>query len=100
MRAHTMDHSAVRLTRRSKVMAEVAVREKRFADAARAYEDATKIALWSPELHFNAALMLAEIHYYDEAIDEMKKYVKLVPDSPDARAAQDKVYEWEGRGNP
>jgi len=25
----------------------------------------------------------------------MKKYLILYPDAPDARAAQDKIYEWE-----
>jgi hypothetical protein len=26
----------------------------------------------------------------------MKKYLMLVPDAADARAAQDRIYEWEG----
>jgi hypothetical protein len=25
----------------------------------------------------------------------MKRYLALVPDAPDARAAQDKIYDWE-----
>jgi hypothetical protein len=26
---------------------------------------------------------------------EMKYYLQLVPDAPNARAAQDKIYDWE-----
>jgi hypothetical protein len=34
---------------------------------------------------------------FDEAVAEIKKYLALVPDAPNARAAQDKIYEWDGR---
>jgi hypothetical protein len=30
----------------------------------------------------------------------MKKYLMLIPDAADARAAQDKIYEWEGSQKP
>ncbi|MDE2260229.1 MAG: formylglycine-generating enzyme family protein [Betaproteobacteria bacterium] len=30
----------------------------------------------------------------------MKRYLLLVPDAPDARAAQDKIYQWEGVAGP
>jgi hypothetical protein len=33
---------------------------------------------------------------YQEAIMEMKKYLMLVPDAPNARTAQDNIYKWEG----
>lgn len=82
--------------RRFKVIAEAAVKAHRFGDAANAYEDGLGLAPWWPQGQFNAALLLGELHYYDEAITHMKRYLKLVPDAPDARAAQDKVYEWEG----
>ena len=81
---------------RSFVMAEAAVQDKRFADAVDDFEDGIKIAPWWPEGHFNEAIILGELHYYDEAIAHMKKYVALVPDAPNARAAQDKIYVWEG----
>jgi tetratricopeptide (TPR) repeat protein len=86
--------------RRFKVVAEVAVREKRFADAAHAYEDGLLRAPWSPELHYNAGLMLGEIRYYDEAVEELNKYLALAPDSPDARAVQDRIYQWEAQLQP
>lgn len=81
--------------RRFKVQAEAAVAQKEFAEAADRYRDALRVAPWWPEGHFNRALILGETGRYRNAIDEMKKYLALVPDAPDARAAQDKVYEWE-----
>lgn len=81
--------------RRFKVQAEAAVGRKEFAEAAARYWDALVIAPWWPEGHFNRALILGEEARYYEAIAEMKKYLALAPEASDARAAQDKVYEWE-----
>jgi len=83
--------------RRFRVQAEVAVQDKRFGDAADRYEDALKIAPWWPEGRFNRALVLGETSRHADAIREMKKYLLLFPDAPNARAAQDKIYEWEGK---
>lgn len=83
--------------RRFRVQAETAVREKRFDDAARGYRDALQAAPWWPEGRFNRSLLLGELKRYDEAIREMKRYLALAPDAPNARAAQDKIYEWEGK---
>jgi tetratricopeptide (TPR) repeat protein len=83
--------------RRFRVRAESAVSEKRFDDAADRYEEALKLAPWWPEGRFNRALVLGELERYTEAIREMKKYLALVPDAPNARAAQDKIYEWEDK---
>lgn len=85
--------------RRFQVQAESAVRDKSFAEAAKLYASALRIAAWWPEGHFNIALVLAETGDFATAIVEMKHYLALVPDAPDARAAQDKVYEWERRAN-
>ncbi len=81
--------------RRFKVQAEAAFEQKEFVESAAFYREALKIAPWWPEGHFNRALLLAETGRYRDAIGEMRKYLSLVPDAPDARAAQDKVYEWE-----
>lgn len=81
--------------RRFKVQAEAALAQKEFAEAADRYRDALKAAPWWPEGRFNRALILGETGRYRGAIEEMKKYLALVPDAPDARAAQDKIYEWE-----
>jgi tetratricopeptide (TPR) repeat protein len=82
--------------RRYQVQADVAVNEKRFQDAANLYGRAVDIAPWWPEGHFNAAVILGDLRQYDKAIDQLPKYLTLVPNAPDARAAQDKIYAWEG----
>lgn len=59
------------------------------------YEKAIEVDPTNPMVYNNQALLFAMIDRYDAAISSMKKYLKLVPDAPDARAAQDKIYEWE-----
>jgi hypothetical protein len=82
--------------RKFKVQAESAFNRKDFDDAAARYLDALKIAPWWPEGYFNRALILGETGRYRKAVEEMRKYLVIVPDAPDAREAQDKIYEWEG----
>lgn len=48
-----------------------------------------------PGAYFNLALLSAQMKRYNAAIGYMKQYMQLVPDAPDARSAQDKIYEWE-----
>ncbi len=80
-----------------RVQAEDAVSRKQFQDAVDLYGKALKIAPWWPEGHFNQALILGEADCPAEAIAAMERYLALVPDAPDARAARDKVYLWKGR---
>lgn len=81
--------------RRFKVQAEDAVRGKKFDDSAELYRQALNIAPLWPEGRFNRALVLAEIGDYETAIHEMKRYLLLVPNASNVRAAQDKIYIWE-----
>jgi hypothetical protein len=83
--------------RRFKAQAEFAIEQKRYADASNLYADGLRICPWWPEGHFNRALILVtrELSDYKEAVTEMKKYLMLVPNAPNARAAQDKIYQWE-----
>lgn len=78
-----------------KVQAEDAVKNKRFEDAADLYAEALQVAPWWPEGHFNRALTLGELKEFDTAVFEMKRYLRLVPDAANARAAQDKMYVWQ-----
>jgi len=48
-----------------------------------------------PAGYNNLALLYSRLKNYDGAILNMKKYLLLVPDAPDARDSQDKIYEWE-----
>jgi len=82
-------------SRRYKVQAESAAQAKDFENAADLYSKALYLAPWWPEGHFNRALILGEVGDFESAIKEMRRYLRLVPDAPDARAAQDRIYEWE-----
>lgn len=81
--------------RRFKVQAEGAVGDKDLDGAAEYYEKAIDIAPWWPGGHFNRALVLSQAGGFSDAITEMKRYLELVPGAPDARDAQDKIYDWE-----
>ncbi|HVE14991.1 MAG TPA: tetratricopeptide repeat protein [Elusimicrobiota bacterium] len=81
--------------RRFKVQAEGSVRDKDLQAAAGFYKKGLEVAPWWPEGRFNRALILAETSDYAGAMTEMKRYLALVPDAPNARAAQDKIYDWE-----
>ncbi|MEW6672146.1 MAG: tetratricopeptide repeat protein [Thermodesulfobacteriota bacterium] len=48
-----------------------------------------------PGAYFNLALLSAQLERYNQAIAYMRQYLLLVPEAPDARSAQDKIYEWE-----
>jgi hypothetical protein len=81
--------------RRFKVQAEDAIKDKNFHLAADLYGQALGVVPWWPQGHFNRALVLSEIGDFPDAIVDMKRYIALVPDAPDARAAQNQIYEWE-----
>jgi tetratricopeptide (TPR) repeat protein len=81
--------------RRFEVQAEGAIRDKDFEAAVNYYGQALDLAPWWPKGHFNRALVLSEVDDFPDAIGEMKRYLALVPDAPNARAAQDKIYDWE-----
>lgn len=77
------------------VQATSLVDKKRYEEAVALYKKSLEIAPWWAEGHFNRALVLANQNRFHEAIAEMKYFVLLAPESTDARAAQDKLYEWE-----
>lgn len=81
--------------RKYKVQAEGAVRAKDFSTASGNFMNAISLAPWSPSLYFNRALVSGELGEYKLATIYMKCYLKLAPEAPNARAAQDKIYEWE-----
>lgn len=83
--------------RRLAIQAEAAAKEKRYDDAIRLFGEAVRACPWWPDGYFNAALLLSEQQRYAEAIPYMIRFVSLVPETPDARKGQDKIYEWEGK---
>ena len=86
--------------RKFKVQAEFAVQEKRLDQAVELYGKALEIVPWWPEGHYQLALVLGEQKKYLDALIEMKRYLLLAPDAPDARAAQDNIYRWESVAGP
>lgn len=82
--------------REFRVRAEYAIGQKQFQEAVDLYGRALKISPWWPEGHFNQALILGEMGCPEEAIAAMNRYIALVPDAPDIRAARDRVYQWKG----
>ena len=74
-----------------------ALRSRQFWDAISLYEKALATAPWWPEGHYNVALLAAQQGLYSDAVDEMKKYLELAPDAPDAQKAQDQIWIWERR---
>jgi len=85
--------------RKYKVQAEGAVNDKNFAEAALLFRQALILAPCWPVGHFNLSLVLAESQDYAAAIIEMQRYLALVPEASDARAAQDKIYGWERKAH-
>lgn len=84
-------------TRALKVQAEAAVREKRLWDAVDRFGKALDRSPAWADGRFNLALMYGELELPSLAVAEMNKYLKLAPDARNARAAQDRVYEWQDK---
>lgn len=81
--------------RRHKVLAETAVRDKRLWEAAAAFEEGLTLAPWWPQGNYNLALVFGELRADALAARYMQRYLQLVPDAANARAAQDKIYVWQ-----
>jgi tetratricopeptide (TPR) repeat protein len=82
--------------RKQIVVANVLTQRKDYAGAIDQYLKAIDLDPVSyPAAYFNLALLSAQMMRFNQAIDYMKQYLMLVPDAPDARNAQDKIYEWE-----
>lgn len=80
------------------VQANAANDEHDYKKALELYKKAIKINAFSyPSAYYNMALIEAQINRYIYAIMNMKKYLMLVPESEDARSAQDKIYIWEDK---
>jgi tetratricopeptide (TPR) repeat protein len=81
--------------RRLRVQAELAIKEMDYRTALVRFEALLKLVPWWPEGYSNGALMAAQVNKYKKAIEYMTIYLKLKPDADNARACQDKIYEWE-----
>jgi len=78
------------------VQANSFAKDKQFTEALEAYKKAIELdPVAYPQAYYNMALLYAGNQNFEMAVRNMKKYLLLLPDAPDARAAQDKIYEWE-----
>jgi tetratricopeptide (TPR) repeat protein len=84
-------------TRRQRTLAESYLREKDFKSSIEHYKLGVKADLTWPEGWFNLALLYGETGDYSAAAASMKNYLALMPDSPDAPAARDKIVIWEDK---
>ena len=87
--------------RRLLVQAQTLMDAKRYFDALDTLAAATWAEPYRPEIWFNLALIRGEGEDCKDlkaAVEHMKTYLKLAPDAPDARMAQDKIYAWEALG--
>jgi tetratricopeptide (TPR) repeat protein len=85
--------------RRRSVQAETYLSAKDYLKCIEAYRKLLRVAPWYPRAWFNLAFLEGEQQLFGSASADMKVYLKLVPDAPDARAAQDKIYEWEAKAH-
>ena len=78
------------------VQANIQVQQKKYTVAIDLYKKVINIDATSyPEAYNNLALLYAQINRYKAAIFYMREYLMLKPNEKDARAGQDKIYEWE-----
>ena len=78
-----------------RVQADFMVKQNQFQQAADLYAKGLELAPWWPQGHYDRGFILGELKQYREAMQEMKRYLALVPNAPDARAVQDQIYQWE-----
>jgi tetratricopeptide (TPR) repeat protein len=81
--------------RRHRILAEKAISDQDISGALEHYEAGLAIDPVWPEGHFNAAMLYAQLSFYNDAIPHMRAYLELVPDASDAQAARDQLIIWE-----
>ncbi|HYA19139.1 MAG TPA: tetratricopeptide repeat protein [Burkholderiales bacterium] len=73
------------------------MKEKNYSRAVDYYGKVQSIAPWWPQARFNTAIAFGEQKKFADAISQMKRYLELAPESPDAQDARDNIRRWEAR---
>lgn len=81
--------------RRFLVQARAVVEDKDYARAVSLYDKGIRLAPWWAASHYDRALLLGQLGRYADATESMQRHLQLAPLAESARAAQDKIYEWE-----
>lgn len=76
------------------IQATTAVGNKNFKTAVDLYTKGLHLAPWWAAGYYNRALVLAELNANDAAIIDMKHYLYLKPDAPNASIVKRKIAEW------
>jgi len=74
---------------------DVLTEEGKFEEAVKEYRQAVQAAPYIAKLYFNTAMICGELKEYPQAIRNMKTYLQLAPEAPNARATKDQIYKWE-----
>lgn len=83
--------------RAQRLLAEAAFKEGKLGKALYHYESGVELyPVWA-EGRFNAALISAELKFYNDAVEHMRAYLELAPDSPDAQSARDQIVIWQDK---
>jgi len=74
---------------------DVLMDEGKFEEAVKEYLQAVQAAPYIAKLYFNTAITYGELKRHPQAIRNMKTYLLLAPEAPNARAAKNQIYKWE-----
>lgn len=83
------------------VQANYYTNHKKYPQAINLYRRVIKLnPTYYPTAYNNLALLYAQVNHFTLAIFYMRHFLLLEPNGKEARAAQDKIYEWELKVKP
>lgn len=81
--------------RKYTLRSEMLLKDGNLEQAATELKKAIRIAPYAARLYYSSALINAELKRYQEAINQMKIYLKAAPEALDTRAVKDEMIKWE-----
>ncbi len=82
-------------TRKFFLRGEAMREEGNFSEAIQEYQKALVISPFIPQIYRTMAFCYASLKQYERAIENLKIYLLLYPEAPDAREMKDQIYKWE-----
>ena len=95
--AEPVSREARKHMNRGMAAAEMAKSPAEYEEAVREFEKAARLAPGWPAPYFNLGYVQNEVGKYQEALDNYRKYLKLVPNAPDAEQVQVEIDQIEYR---
>lgn len=93
--AESVPREAQKHMNRGMAAAEMAKSPAEYEEAVREFEEAARLASGWPAPYFNLGYVQNETGNYQEALDNYRKYLKLVPNAPDAEQVQAEIDQIE-----